>query len=220
MSDTIQEFTFSVDLLKAILWQYNNATNLQSLLYDKDAWYEINQTQFWEDWITDVFDLRTANEFGLSVWSIILGFPLFNNTGPITEGAIFGFDTQTGYNFDNGIFGSSEGQTINFSTEIKRLALRLRYFQLVSAGTVPEVNRMLQYLFEEDYGGAWLIDYKNMTQAYIFNFSVPFEMGYLFNNFDILPRPAGVMNRWIDATVKCWGFSDDNYNFDNGKFGE
>ena len=76
MAATIQEFDFSVDLLQAILWQYNNATSLQSLLNSEQAWVIENQTEFWENWLRDVFDLRTANEFGLSVWSIILGIPL------------------------------------------------------------------------------------------------------------------------------------------------
>ncbi len=76
MSD-IQEFDFSVNLLKAILWQYDGSPNLKGLLDEKDAWYISNQTEFWDNWITDVFDLRTANSFGLGVWSIILNESLY-----------------------------------------------------------------------------------------------------------------------------------------------
>ncbi|OWK47546.1 DUF2612 domain-containing protein [Fimbriiglobus ruber] len=211
----IQQFDFSVDLLRAILWQYTTATNLQGLLNQKAVWYDTNQTQFWEDWYTNVFDLATANDFGLSVWSIILGLPLFVNTGTPT-GPVFGFDAQTGYNFDNGIFGGST--SYDLPTETKRIALQLRYFQLTSSGTVPETNRMLKYVFR-NYGPAWLIDYHDMAQAYVFNFPVTFDLQYLFNNYDVLPRPAGVSSTWIDATLVYFGFATGDFNFDNGIFG-
>ena len=83
--------------------------------------------------------------------------------------------------------------------------LQFRYFQLCSSGTVPEINRFLAYLF----GGpnkAWLIDQQNMSQTYIFNFPVSWELAYVFNNLDILPRPAGVGSAWLDATLEYFGF--------------
>ena len=212
---TIQPFDFSVNLLRAILWQYNEAANLQGLLEAKAAWYEANQSAFWEAWLHDVFDLRTANDFGLSVWSIILQLPLYTNPPP-DLGDVFGFDAQTGFNFDNGIFG--DANTYQLPTATKRLALRLRYFQLTSSGTIPETNRMLAYLFE-DFGGAYLIDNHDMTQTYVFNFPVTSDLQYLFNHYDILPRPAGVSSQWIDATLVHFGFASGDYNFDNGVFG-
>jgi Protein of unknown function (DUF2612) len=211
----IQQFDFSVGLLRAILWQYNEATNLQGLIEAKGIWYEANQTAFWESWLVNVFDLRTANDFGLSVWSVILGLPLYVNPVP-NLGDIFGFDDQTGFNLDNGIFGDLN--TYQLPTATKRLALQLRYFQLTGSGTVPEINRMLAYVFK-DLGRAWLEDYHDMTQAYIFSFPVTADLQYLFNNYDILPRPAGVSSQWIDATLTYFGFAAGDYNFDNGVFG-
>ncbi|OWK44049.1 Prophage tail fiber protein [Fimbriiglobus ruber] len=183
----IQQFDFSVDLLRAILWQYTTATNLQGLLNQKAAWYDTNQTQFWEDWYTNVFDLATANDFGLSVWSIILGLPLFVNTGTPT-GPVFGFDAQTGYNFDNGIFGGST--SYDLPTETKRIALQLRYFQLTSSGTVPETNRMLAYVFATSgrRGSSTTTTWPRPTCS---TSRSRFDLEYLFNSYDILPgRPA------------------------------
>lgn len=214
MANDIQSFDFSVDLLKALLWQYNEATNLQSLLEDKATWYHVNQTEFWQAWIADVFDLRTANDFGLSVWSIILNIPLFVNTND-DVGPFFGFDSQTDINFDNGIFGDQS--TYELPTEIKRIALQLRYFQLTSSGTVPETNRMLKYVFR-NFGSAWLLDNQDMTQYYFFNFTLPFSLKYLFNNYDILPRPAGVESTYTDVPDAFFGFALGDYNFDNGIF--
>jgi hypothetical protein len=95
----IQEFNYSVNLLQSILWQYDEATNLIGLINKKNSWYNVNQTQFWENWYNNVFNLLTANSFGLSVWSIILNLPLFLLATPEPDDApIFGFNSflQTG----------------------------------------------------------------------------------------------------------------------------
>lgn len=97
--------------------------------------------------------------------------------------------------------------------------MQLRYFQLTSSGTVPETNRMLAYVFR-GFGKAWLIDYHDMTQEYVFNFSVPYDLAYIFNNYDLLPRPAGVSSSWTSTTLVYFGFAAGDYNFDNGIFGE
>ena len=211
----IQAFDFSVNLLRASLWQYNDATNLQGLLNAKNTWYLENQTQFWNNWYNDVFNLQTANDFGIKVWGEILGLKLYVNPTTAT-GDVFGFDGSDGFNFDNGIL--TDYSSYELPLEIKRIALQLRYFQLVSSGTVPETNRMLKYVFR-NYGNAFLYDYGAMKQLYIFNFPVIFDLQYLFNNYDILPRPAGVKSNWYDNTIGYFGFGSTNVNFNNGILG-
>lgn len=73
---TIRQFSFDVDLLRPLLWQYDGAPRLKTILQAENAWYAENHTQFWEDWQRDVFDLTTANDFGCAVWARILGMPL------------------------------------------------------------------------------------------------------------------------------------------------
>lgn len=217
MTDTIQQLDFSVNLLKSLLWQHNNAANLQSLIEGKNDWYVVEQQGFWDNWIRDVFDLRTANQFGLEVWSIILQIPLFVNTKPSDPGTLyFGFGSDNG-NFGQSNFGSLTGTSSLLSIESKRIALRLRYFSLVTSGTVPEINRFLAHLFGEDQ--AFLADHQNMTQTYVFLFPLSAELRYIFDNFDVLPRPAGVKSGYTDATIKSFGFSSKNANFNRGSFG-
>jgi hypothetical protein len=212
---TIQSFDFSVNLLQAILWEYNNSTNLVGLLSLKAAWYDTNQTEFWQDWSTNVFNLETADQFGLIVWSIILGFPVYINSGA-PSGPFFGFNGSGNVNFDNGILAAPNGSSTTYSLETQRVALRLRAYQIASSGTVPEINRALADIFSS-YGTAYLIDYHDMTQSYYFNFKVPADMAQLFNNTDILPRPAGVGSTWIDSSQTYFGFNGSGgVNFDNG----
>ena len=100
----IEKFDYSTNLTAVILWQYNEATNLLSLINQKQAWYDINQTQFWENWFNQVFYLGADNNqisfFGLAVWSIILDVPLFVPVAEVEQGVVWGFNdyvtSQTG----------------------------------------------------------------------------------------------------------------------------
>lgn len=215
--DTIQQFDYDVDLLQAMLWQYTDAVNIQALLEAKNTWYETNETAFWEDWYTNVFNLATADEFGLNVWSIILGQPIFINNGPSpSQAGIFGLGSYN-QNLTNGNFGSQNGQTYQFSTPIARLLLQLRYFQITSSGTVPEINRMLKYLFGT-YGLVYLVDDLDMTQRYLFNFTIPSEMLLMLTSFDLLPRPAGVKSIIQEVPVLTFGLGPHNGNLTKSNF--
>ena len=215
----IQLFDFSINLLQAILWQYNDAVNLQAILAQKNSWYVANQQDFWNEWVQNVFNLATADQFGLTVWSVILGLPLYVNA-PYNPGApTWGYGGPNGdVNFDNGNFNDNSGSSFFLPVNTQRIALQLRYFQLVSSGTVPEINRALAYVFA-NYGNVYVHDNHDMTQMYVFNFPVTWDLAYLFNNYDILPRPAGVSSSVLDATLVYFGFNDFNDNFDNGNFG-
>jgi hypothetical protein len=214
---TIQSVEFSVNLLSALLWQYSEAPNLTALLQAKQAWYQTNHVEFWEDWITDVFDLRTCNDFGLAVWAIILGIPLTYIVGGSVENTMpFGFGPDEigsaangNQNFFNSTFSDSNTTQISLTTDQKRIILQLRYRQLIARGTVPEVNKILADLLVPDYGPMWMIDGLNMTQSIVCLRGVPAFLAFLFTEFDIIPRPAGVDLFVIDASYPCFGFGPD-----------
>lgn len=211
---TIQQFEFSVDLLRVLLWQYNDATKLRTLLEKKAAWYETAQKDFWDNWYRDVFDLTQCTEFGCVVWGIILGLPL----GVALEGsgdrAVFGYG-EYNENYDNGNFGR-DGDSITLLTlEQKRQVLRLRYLQLTSDGTVPDVN----FAFKTVFGGGHVLDGLDMTAVYVLDQAVPAEVQKVIYDYNLLPRPAGVMLRAQINNNKVFGFGDENSNFDNSQFG-
>lgn len=196
-----QTFDYSVNVLQALLWRFNTAPNLQSLVVAKQAWYDANQTQFWTDWFTNVFNIPTANDFGCAVWAIILGIPLAVVQQPDPEKPTFGFGlfVTTGfYNFNNSNFGVTQQTIIPLTLEQKRLVLRLRYFQLISRGTVTQTNRFLKQLFA-DFGGAYVVDGLDMTCTYVFQFVLPSALQFVFSNYDLLPRPAGVSVTIVSA---------------------
>lgn len=238
----IQEFDFSVNLMQALLWQYNEATRLEFLLRQKDFWYLTDQQQFWENWVANVFDLRTANLFGLAVWSYILNIPLFIEFNVDPDGKpVWGMNTFIeaspsnvgyGYNFNNGSF-STRNSTVTLTLEEQRLLLRLRYYQLVSRGATPDTNKFLSVLFQDytktypAYGIAYVLDGLDMTITYVFNFNLPQAFRYIFQYYDVLPRPAGVKIKYVILDGAIWGFNEvttfPNYininnNFENGDF--
>ena len=212
----IQALDFSVDLMRALLWQYNDAARLEALVRQKQAWYDANQSAFWSDWVADVFDLRTANDFGLSVWAIILDIPLVvaSAVDPVDK-PIWGFG-QYRENFTNGNFASISSSSL--STEQKRLVLRLRYFQLVNDGAVTEINAFFAYLFAP-LGPAYVKDGYDMRARYVFEFPMPSALEVVLTEFDLLPRPAGVkVDYVILGDADGWGFGRYHENFTNGNF--
>lgn len=139
----IQQFDYSVDLLSVVLWQYNEATNLLSLLEQKQAWYNIHQTQFWQDWYNKVFNLSPANieitPFGLAVWSIILDVPLYVPIGEVTPGLEWGFNqippVNTYLNFTNAPFPPTT-PVIFLTAPQQQFLLLLKYFNCTTRGTI------------------------------------------------------------------------------------
>lgn len=218
MTNQVLDFDASVDLLRAILWQHDNANSLISLAESKQDWYNRNQTEFWDSWLRDVFDLDTANEFGLSVWSRILGVPLQVKIDGDKAKDAFGFGANH-QSFGNGNFARAVDGEQSLSLEQSRLVLKMRYFQLVSRGSIPEINEWLSALFG-DQGNVFVVDQGDMTYAtYFFRFTPDSQLRFVLEKYDILPRPAGVGVRYLVQVRPSFGFGTEHLNFNNGSFG-
>lgn len=218
MSDRIQAFDASVNAISALLWQHDNAPRLKALVSLKAAWYRRNHTAFWNDWIRDVFDIRTANEFGLAVWGRILGVSLGVTVESSKDKDAFGFGVNH-QNFGHGNFARATAGEQVLTLEQKRLVIRLRYMQLISRGTIPEVNAFMAELFG-DQGTVWVKDSYDMSfVTYFFGFEVDSGTRFILDKYDLLPRPAGVGARYRIQPRPSFGFGPDHLNFENGNFG-
>lgn len=219
MIGQVQRFDCSVDLLKALLWQHDNAEKLKSLIAAKQAWNQENQSDFWESWYRDVFNIDTANTFGLSVWSRILGLPLQVKIAGDKGKAAFGFG-MSHQNFGNGNFARADDGEQSISESQVRLALKMRYFQLTCRGSVAEINEWLHALFGSE-GQVFVADRGNMGLAtYFFNFAPTSQLKFILEKYDLLPRPAGVgVTYSVKAEGDSFGFGPNHLNFNNGSFG-
>lgn len=197
----ILEPDYSVNVTQSILWQYNQAEKLINLVQDKQNWLDINQSQFWQDWQVNVFNLYTANSFGLSVWSIILNIPFFVRDD-LPDEPVFGFnevpEINPWVNYNRGYFADYSQSQYILTVEEQRIILKLRYYQLISRGSLTDTNQFLDLIFNDPdglyQGGAWMIDNLDMTITYVFNTTpqISPELLGVIEDYDLLPRPASV----------------------------
>lgn len=215
---TVKGFDPSVNLLQAILWQYENAEKLKAIIAAKQEWTNRNQTEFWANWQRDVFNIDTANAFGLSVWARILDVPLRIDIAPQENKVAFGFGINNA-NFNNGNFGVIQDQSQGLTLDQQRTVIKFRYFQLTSRCTVPEINEFMASMFG-DQGNAYVYDPLDMSFVlYTFGFAPDSQLQFILDEFDLLPRPAGVGVKWQVKSEPSFGFGVYNLNFNNGNFG-
>lgn len=215
MSGT-QQFDFSVDLMRSILWQYEGAPRAVALARNDQAWIDSHQSEFWRAWHRNVFDLDTANEFGLSVWARILGVSLEIGEPRRVEG-VFGFGAEN-KNFGNGNFGRGADGQVSLDIESTRKLLKLRWFQLTMRPTAPNINQALASVFGD--GIAYVADSYDMNLVTFFFTQAPdYRLRRLLERTDILPRPSTVGVGWKVQVKPSWGFGPEHLNFENGNFG-
>jgi hypothetical protein len=190
---TIQSFDYSENLLSSLQWRNNEAPNIQQLLQYKQDYWDENQVDFWESWYDDVFNLKTANKFGLYVWSIILNMPISIQSNTPAPNSFWGYGPFR-VNYNNA--GFTTIGNIVLTEEEARIILRLRYYQLVISPTVTNINFVLNDLFS-DQGLAYVEDNLDMTMTYNFDFVLSAPVQLIFNEYDILPRPAGVSSTFV-----------------------
>lgn len=187
----------TVDLTEALLWQHNMAPKLTALVKAKASWYEANHIAYWAAFIANTFDIRTCNQFGLIIWSIILNIPLHIAVPPQPQKPTFNFGTLPlgatwNQNFDNGNFGTTTGTVVSLTTDQQRILLLARYNQLTGKLSIPAINRFLKRVFGT-FGVIYAVDSLDMTSiTYEVMFTPSSAVLFMLTNTNVLPRPAGV----------------------------
>lgn len=216
----IQAFDSSVNVLKALLWEHDGADKLVKLATLKQEWYEKNHSEFWDNWVRDVFNIDTANQFGLAVWGRILDVKMQVTSAPDVGKAAFGFGTAN-RNFERGNFANKSSNTVGLTLDQQRLVIRLRYFKLTARGTVPETNRFLKQIFTDTgQGRVFVTDPYDMSfVTYFFEQAPNSQVQFILDNYDLLPRPAGVGIKYQVQPRPSFGFGAEHLNFERGNFG-
>ena len=185
----------TINLSTAIDWQRGSAVKLNELINLKQKWYEDNYCLFWNDWVTNVFDLRTANEFGLSVWSIILDVPLFDQSEKSRSdypAIYFGVNRK---NFSNGNFGKNASTVDSLTVNQKRTMLQLKALILNMGSSTYEINVKLTELF--GFRQIYALDNLDMSYTYIVNNPELISFINIIEDYDLLPRPNCVSVDYI-----------------------
>lgn len=182
-----------INLKQCLLWQYNNAPALRALILQKQDWYKTHQEDFWNYWYNCVFNLDSADDFGLTVWGEILDFPRQVK--------------------------SVDGSLHVLTTEQYRTVLKGQMLKFNMGVTAPEVNKWLSVVFGAQ-GKAYCLDNLDMTAIpFVFEQNPSDEILWLLANVDFLPRPAGVGYEVRLIGQDIFGFNGSGLQtFDNGVF--
>lgn len=186
----IQTVAEGADLLSVVLWQFNHDSDdsIEGLLKSKGAWYQQYSAQFWQDWYDDVFNIQTANEFGLAVWALVLGVS-------------FDVPGCTSY---------------VLSVEQKRLIIRLRFYQLTTRCTVDGINAQLDDLFGNAYVLDPL-NMSPLTYVFEEQPNADVALVLSKYDLLPRPSAVGVSYR-VESNLDVFGFGEFNQNFENGGF--
>jgi hypothetical protein len=142
----------------ALKWKHNQTPNLTKLINSKAAWYTQFNDNFWTNWEENVFDLRTASPFGLLIWCIILGVPsqifglyanpkawAFGNKRQNFDWSAGGVPPSYANVMGGNFIGGNSTQLLDINEA--RMALRMRYYSLISNGRPEMINAALLDVF-------------------------------------------------------------------------
>lgn len=183
MADILNIFN-SISLTDNILWQYDNAPNLKSLIFSKNNWYLANNDNFWQEIIDKFLNIHNADDWGLALWGRILQVSRIYN-----------------------IYGSE----ITLSKELYRRLILGKLSLIHSTGTIPDIMKYCNFIFENRAGAGntsvYVTDNFDMTIDYTFAFSPSLEELALIYSRAFLPTPAGVKEKITIAAVNdVFGF--------------
>jgi Protein of unknown function (DUF2612) len=187
------------DFWVTVISQYANSPILTQLI-GNFAQY-VDQTENMDDFFDLIWNIDTAQGYGLDVWGRILGV---NRVLQVPASTNFGFsgpDGASGDSFDTQAFFGGGTLTNNFSLSDSafRTLLFAKALSNISNGSIPSINQLLLNLFP-NRGNAYVTDGLNMTMTYTFAFFLqPFELA-IVGQSGVLPKPCGVAATVVQPT--------------------
>lgn len=123
--------------------------------------------------------------------------------------------------FDDGVFYDDQGATESYllTDDAYRQLIKVKMLANITATNTPSINKLLQLLFA-GRGRCFVVDLRNMTMMYTFEFSLmDFERAILTQS-GVLPNPGGVQVFINEASEDSFGFAEagDAFPFDDGVF--
>jgi hypothetical protein len=152
------------------------------------------------------------------IWLDLIGKRLLFPRPYVEDGTfdVFGFD-DGGVGFDQAPFGGTGAAEVPVSDETYRTLLIARGGQLLTDGTIPSMDSILQTAF----GLGYYIDHGNMSLSVIFDGDLEPVIGQIIADTKLLTKPAGVRINGIYITHgESFGFDDGGVGFDQAPFVE
>jgi hypothetical protein len=207
-----------------ILSQYASSTKLRGIIGSLNAGLDISD--FTDDFLTTIWDVSTADDYGLDVWGKIVGVSRYLNVNETTP--TFGFDEALISSSDSGPKPFDEApmydgvqltSTFRLSTEAYRVLIMAKAMSNITDCTIPNINKLLRYLFQ-GRGDVFVAITGTMSIRYVFGFQLTdVEMAIMLSS-DAVTKPAGVSVDLMSVDFNnTFGFNESNLSpFDSGTF--
>lgn len=181
----------SFDYWQSVLSQYANSPIITQLISNMFAY--IDQTQNFDNFYDNIWNIDTAQGYGLDVWGRIIGV---TRTLQLSTGSeFFGFEEQsiTVQPFNQAPFYTGSTLTTSFQLPDTnyRTLLFAKALANISDGSIPAINQLLLNLFP-GRGNCYVTDGLNMTMTYTFAFALTSVEAAIITQSGVLPRSTGV----------------------------
>lgn len=174
---------------QTLLSQYANSPVITTLLARLN--YAFDQQSQIDAFYALVWDVDTAQGYGLDVWGRIVGV---NRVLRVPRGGFLGWkEAGDAQSFGTGIWAGRGVLTSNYSLTddaFRRLVLAKAALNITDA-SIPSINAALLALFP-DHGNSYVRDDGAMGLTYVFGATLsPLELA-IVSQSGVLPRPTGV----------------------------
>lgn len=217
------------DIDATVISQYANSPTIVALVEDFGQWFDPSQNI--QNFYLTVWNIDTAQGFGLDIWGVILGV---SRVIPIPgDSGAFGFDNSDSppdwENFGNpavpaagGPFfsGQISGNSYRLDDNSYRVLLLTKALANICATTAPALNALITNLFP-GRGVCYTVDRGNMAMSYVFTFPLTSIEFAILSFSGVLPHPAGVLVDVLVIQTGFFGFAEagpDVVPFDFGTF--
>lgn len=183
---------YILDASATFLAQYANSPILTGLIQAFNA--EIDPRGDITNFYDFVWNVQTAQGFGLDIWGKIVNIPRTIQLLPPADYLGFKEASPTSYPFGQAPFyggAAMSTMTYSLSDPAYRVLILTKALANISSFTAPSVNALLRFLFA-GRGSCYVLEQGPMEIQYVFNFELqPWESSVI-QQPTLMPRPAGV----------------------------
>lgn len=189
--------SFDFNFSQSLIWQYDNSPNFAAYIQKMQDFYDESTGDLWSNWINDVLNIQTANEYGLTLWGLLL-------------------------NLERPVYVDSSNNTVPIPTEAYRLLLNAKIYKNSHKPSFQNCNSFIRNIFfDHPNNNSYVIDNQDMTIRYVVDFYPTEAERIVLNLKDFLPRPSGVgiVSILPIPPSKTFGFNGSGLQtFNNGVF--
>ncbi|EIZ9495703.1 DUF2612 domain-containing protein [Cronobacter sakazakii] len=186
-----------INVADTILTQYADSPKLKSLIYSFND--SVGIEGFLEDFYDVIWNIQTADTYGLDVWGKIV---VVSRQLTVTQNEeYFGFDEATStppvvddpQPFNQAPFytGEVSTSTVTLTNDIYRKLIMMKAAANISDCTIPNLNKLLNFMFGES-GRCYVRNDGEMVMSYIFEFPLSTAELAIVQSSGAIPSPIGV----------------------------